>query len=173
MDKELEDQFYEQVAREIAVSNYQPAPMARAVEKSAGNPDLAKSLYVKFRIEQLIREYDQETRRRQHEAEQHAREQNRLHAIELEKQRQEALVLKKQQQEATQEAIALSKQRQEASALEMQRQEAIAAMAMRPKLSQEVLRRKHASANMDAGFIAFFSALLVVLMLLFLAYIFG
>ena len=72
MDKELEDQFYEQVAREITANNYQPAPMARAVEKSAGNSDLAKSLYIKFRIEQLVREYDQEIRRRQHEAEEHA-----------------------------------------------------------------------------------------------------
>ena len=69
MDKKLEDQFYEQIAREIAASNYQPAPMARAVEKSAGNPDLAKSLYVKFRVEQLARDFKQETRRRQLEAE--------------------------------------------------------------------------------------------------------
>ena len=180
MDKELEDQFYEQVAREITANNYQPAPMARAVEKSAGNSDLAKSLYIKFRIEQLVREYDQEIRRRQHEAEQQAREQNRLHAIALEKQQQEALALnEKQRQEVLvlakqrQEVLALAKQRQKALVLEKQRQEAIATMAMRPKLSQEVLRRKQASANMDAKLTAFFSALIVVLILIFLSYIFS
>lgn len=70
MDKELEDQFYEQVAREIAANNYQPAPMARAVEKSAGNADLAKSLYVTFRVEQIVRDFKQEIRRKQLEAEQ-------------------------------------------------------------------------------------------------------
>lgn len=60
MDRELEDKLYEQVAKEVAASNYVPAPMARAIEQSAGNADLAKSLYVKFRIEQLKYGIEQE-----------------------------------------------------------------------------------------------------------------
>ena len=118
MDKELEDQFYEQVAREIAVSNYQPAPMARAVEKSAGSPDLAKSLYVKFRIEQLVREYDQETRRRQREAEQLAiteRRQaaERAQAIAEEKIRQKKSDQLRQQREAEEAQAAYEERRKE------------------------------------------------------------
>lgn len=69
MNSELEDQLYAQVAKEISTGNYLPAPMARAVEQSAGNADLAKSLYVKFRIEQLKREVEQEALRQQQEAE--------------------------------------------------------------------------------------------------------
>jgi hypothetical protein len=118
MDKELEDQFYEQVAREIAASNYQPAPMARAVEKSAGNPDLAKSLYVKFRLEQLIREYDQEIRRRQREAEEHAiteRRQaaDRAQAIAEEKIRQKKADQLRQQREAEEAQAAYEERRKE------------------------------------------------------------
>lgn len=74
MDRELEDQLYGQVAKEVAENNYFPAPMARATEKSGGNADLAKSLYIKFRVEQLAREVKQEVRRQQLESEQLALE---------------------------------------------------------------------------------------------------
>lgn len=118
MNKELEDQFYEQVAREIAASNYQPAPMARAVEKSAGNPDLAKSLYVKFRLEQLVREYDQETRRRQREAEERAIAERRQAAtlaktLAEEKIRQKKSDQLRQQREAEEAQAAYEERRKE------------------------------------------------------------
>jgi hypothetical protein len=70
MNPEFEDQLYAQVAREMAANNYHPAPMARAAEKAAGNADLARSLYIGFRVEQLARE----TRRRQLEDQRRAQD---------------------------------------------------------------------------------------------------
>ncbi len=123
MDKELEDQFYEQIAREIAASNYQPAPMARAVEKSAGNPDLAKSLYVKFRVEQLAREFKQETRRRQLEAE-------------------ELAVAERRQATALAKTLAEEKIRQQKSDQLRQQREAEEAQAAYEKRQKEEMERK-------------------------------
>jgi hypothetical protein len=164
MDKELEDQFYEQVAHEIAANNYQPAPMARAVEKSAGNPDLAKSLYVKFRVEQLTREFKQETQRRQLEAEQHAREQSRLQAIALEKRRLEERVTEKKK-------LALEKQQR--------RQLAVKSMKLERKSQrlQEIADRKRkieripqTSAERKATLTSLGIALLVIVTLMCLAF---
>lgn len=116
MDKELEDQFYEQVAREIKECNYQPASMARAVEKSAGNPDLAKSLYVKFRVEQLAHDFKQEIRRKQIEAEEHAIEERRqvaarVKAISEEKIRQKQCEKLRQKNEAAEVRAAQTAER--------------------------------------------------------------
>jgi hypothetical protein len=69
MNQELEDQLYARVAQEIATKEYQPAPMARAMERAAGNADIARSLYIKFRVEQLAREVEQENQRSRIEAE--------------------------------------------------------------------------------------------------------
>jgi hypothetical protein len=119
MNQELEDLFYEQVAREIAEKNYQPASMARAVEKSAGNPDLAKSLYVKFRVEQLARDFKQETRRRQLEAEELAVAERRQAAdraktIAEEKIRQKKSEQLRQQRVAEEARAAAEERRKEA-----------------------------------------------------------
>jgi len=73
MNQELEDQLYAQVAREMATDIYDPASTARAAEKAAGDPGLARSLYIGLRVEQLARAAEQEARKRAAEEQRKAR----------------------------------------------------------------------------------------------------
>jgi hypothetical protein len=87
MNRELEDQLYARVAQEVSEGTFCPAPMARAREKSSGNFELAKSLYIKFRVEQLAREVKQEAQRKKLESNRltrEAREEERRRQLESE-----------------------------------------------------------------------------------------
>ena len=68
MNRDVEDQLYAHVAREIAANEFHPAPMARAAAMAAGNPDAAKGYYITFRVEQLARQVSKEAQRHQLEA---------------------------------------------------------------------------------------------------------
>lgn len=92
MNRELEDQLYARVAQEVSEGTFYPAPMARAREKSSGNFELAKSLYIKFRVEQLARDVKQEARIKKIESEQlfrEAREETRRRQLESDQIEQE------------------------------------------------------------------------------------
>ena len=101
MNREQEDHLYAQVAREVTEGIRYPAPLARAAEKSAGNADLAKSLYIKFRVEQIAREREQEARRCQDELERvkrNLKEEARRQRIESEQAERAAKIEARRQQ---------------------------------------------------------------------------
>lgn len=52
----LENLIYKQAAEEIAAGKFSPGPWAKACEKAQGNKNLAESLYVKFRTEEISME---------------------------------------------------------------------------------------------------------------------
>ena len=49
-----EESAYEQVASEMSANNLRPGLMAKAYAESAGNTNVAKSLYIKYRAKQII-----------------------------------------------------------------------------------------------------------------------
>jgi len=49
-----EERAYEQVASEMSANNLRPGLMAKAYAESAGNTNVAKSLYIKYRAKQII-----------------------------------------------------------------------------------------------------------------------
>ena len=69
MDPTFEDAIYEQVAGEIRRNELQPGLMAKAAAKAEGNADLARSLYLQFRAEQIRRELDDAARKQRAAAE--------------------------------------------------------------------------------------------------------
>ena len=76
----LQDEIYRTVGEEVARKEYHPGPMARAVAESAGNRDVAQSLYIRFRCEELERQIEREAvaeAQRRQNAEQKARERKR------------------------------------------------------------------------------------------------
>ncbi len=48
-----EEHLYDQVAKELYDNNQNPAAWAKAIEKSEGDMDKAKSFYIKFRVQSL------------------------------------------------------------------------------------------------------------------------
>jgi hypothetical protein len=51
-----QDSFYEQVAHEISLKDLKPDVMAKAAANSRGSKERAQSLYIEYRVEQLLRE---------------------------------------------------------------------------------------------------------------------
>jgi len=58
MDKTVENQLYVQVWEEVARQEYQPGLIARAVAEARGNRDVAQSLYIKYRFEELAHQVE-------------------------------------------------------------------------------------------------------------------
>jgi hypothetical protein len=56
----LEDEVYRIVGKEVAKQEFHPGPMARAVAESQGNKDLVHGLYIRFRVQELIRAMERE-----------------------------------------------------------------------------------------------------------------
>jgi len=58
--KQIEDSFYAQVGEEISRNEYKTGLLTKATAESKGNGELVKSLYIKYRFEQLMGEYQSE-----------------------------------------------------------------------------------------------------------------
>ena len=62
-----DEEAYAQVAAELTERNLKPGLWAKALAESVGNENVAKSLYLKFRAEQLLADYQTEKRQRESE----------------------------------------------------------------------------------------------------------
>src|SRR3977135_4306367 len=60
MKQNLQDEVYRIVGEEVLRNEYQPGPMARAVDEGSGNRDLIQSLYVRFRREEIVKTMERE-----------------------------------------------------------------------------------------------------------------
>jgi rubrerythrin len=65
----IRDSFYKQVGEEIVRKQYSNACMAKAMHQARGDEKLAKSLYIKYRINELFDQYQSELKNKQKEAE--------------------------------------------------------------------------------------------------------
>ena len=66
-NKEFENIAYKQVAEELKQGDYKPHIQLKAVEKAKGNKEVIESLYIQFRVSEVIDEikaiaYDYQTR---------------------------------------------------------------------------------------------------------------
>lgn len=68
MNPHLKDEIYRVVGEEIARNEYHPGPMARAVAEAQGNRDLVESLYIRFRHEEVARQFEHDAPRRRADA---------------------------------------------------------------------------------------------------------
>lgn len=57
INQKTQDAFYAQVAIEVQSKDFKPDIVARAAAESNGNKDLAQSLYIKYRVEQLMTDF--------------------------------------------------------------------------------------------------------------------
>jgi hypothetical protein len=58
-DQKIEDAIYEKVAQEVQRNDFQLGLMAKATAKSQGDRNLAQSLYIQFRVEQLMQDVEE------------------------------------------------------------------------------------------------------------------
>jgi hypothetical protein len=61
--------FYEQVAAEVVSGQLRPGLWAKAFSMAAGNEDVARAVYIRLRVDQLLEEASQEAERVRQEAE--------------------------------------------------------------------------------------------------------
>lgn len=64
IDPKLRDQIYQSIAEELSRNEYEAGVMARAVAESDGNKEKARSLYIKFRYEQIGQNLIEEAKQR-------------------------------------------------------------------------------------------------------------
>jgi hypothetical protein len=144
MNKQLEDQIYAEVAREIADNFYHPASMARAVEKSNGDSDRAKSLYIRFRFDQLAHEHKVEAHALQEEA-------KRRQLMAEEAARAEALAIEKEFRIRQLADKQLAASQREKKALEARRLKAEARAAAEARAEARAKAKAEARAEAEAA----------------------
>lgn len=59
-DPEIQDAAYRMVGEEVARKEFQPGPMARAVQEALGRNELIQGLYIKFRCEEIVRQIEKD-----------------------------------------------------------------------------------------------------------------
>ena len=77
-----DEKFYEQVAKELLDGNMRQGLWLKAGSKAMGNPEVAKSLYIEWRVEQLVEEAKQAEKERLIKLEAARKEEQKRKAVE-------------------------------------------------------------------------------------------
>ena len=69
MNQKIEAAVYEQVAQEVERNEFQLGLMAKATARANGDRNLAQSLYIQYRVEQILKDLDDAAQKKQTTAE--------------------------------------------------------------------------------------------------------